>query len=289
MNPVLVIGGSGTLGRPVVRRLLHEEIPVRVFARDPDKAFRLLPPAAEIVPGDLRDPASIRSAAAGCSAVHLSLATSNPKADFRAELDGTANVLTALEERPEVLVSVVTAKETEHTNGRWLDQDQKRQVEQMVRGSGRPWLIWKPTWMMESLAFFLEGDVYSLPLRKSPPIYWAAGDDLGRWIASALLKGLENREFYVQGPEAVTFPDAAERFLAQLDPNIKRKRTPTALIHLKGLVDVETRQFSQLLSRTARRENLFLAEPTWRELGPAELTIEDYARYMRSTGDVPSK
>jgi uncharacterized protein YbjT (DUF2867 family) len=289
MQRVLVIGGTGTLGRPVVRRMLHEGMQVRVLTRDPDKAFRLLPADIEIIQGNLQNVSGLRQAAVGCHAIHVSVSTENPRAKFRPELDGTINVLKALRDQPKTVLSVVTALRTEPTKGRWLDQDLKGQLEETVRTSGHPYLIWKPSWVMESLPLFLDGDTFRSPVRKSPPIHWVAGDDLGRWVSTALIGELQDREFHVQGPEGVSFQDAVERFLSKLDPAIRVKHLPIMWIHLKGLFNSRTRQFSQLIWRTAHKPDPFLAQKTWKELGHPEISIEGYVEYLWHTGDVPGR
>jgi uncharacterized protein YbjT (DUF2867 family) len=61
VDTVLVLGGTGMLGRPVVDRLLRDGFSVRVLARDPDRAADLLPDTAEIVHGDAARPDDVAS------------------------------------------------------------------------------------------------------------------------------------------------------------------------------------------------------------------------------------
>ncbi|MGD8361352.1 MAG: NAD(P)H-binding protein, partial [Gemmatimonadota bacterium] len=72
---VLVLGATGTLGRPVVRSLLDGGHPDRVLTRSAEKARAMFGGAPEVVEGDPtnRDPMS--RAIAGCEAVHVSLPT----------------------------------------------------------------------------------------------------------------------------------------------------------------------------------------------------------------------
>ncbi len=68
----LITGGTGFIGRHVVRRLLARGARVRLFCRTPEKAQRLFGDRAGVVRGDLRDRASVVAAMPGCEAViHL--------------------------------------------------------------------------------------------------------------------------------------------------------------------------------------------------------------------------
>jgi uncharacterized protein YbjT (DUF2867 family) len=57
MNPILVIGATGTVGRQVVSRLAATGMQVRAMARNPGAAR--LPPQVEVVRGDLTLPETL--------------------------------------------------------------------------------------------------------------------------------------------------------------------------------------------------------------------------------------
>ena len=71
---ILVIGATGVLGRPVVRRLLAQGAEVRALTRSPDRAADLAQLGAEVVAGDLVDKGSLERA---CSGVDRVLATAH--------------------------------------------------------------------------------------------------------------------------------------------------------------------------------------------------------------------
>jgi len=73
---ILVVGGTGTVGREVVGQLVRWGRPVRVLARDAVKARALFGRDVEIASGDLRDPASLTSALAGVECASLATAPS---------------------------------------------------------------------------------------------------------------------------------------------------------------------------------------------------------------------
>lgn len=65
----LIVGGSGTLGSLLLRRLLAAGEPVRVMTRTPEKLAVPAHGALEVVRGDLLDHASLMSACSGARSV----------------------------------------------------------------------------------------------------------------------------------------------------------------------------------------------------------------------------
>jgi dihydroflavonol-4-reductase len=97
MKPTLVTGASGFLGWHVARLLLERGHRVRALVR-PSSQIREL--EVERVTGDLRDPASVERAVAGCGLVfHVAadyrLWAADESELYRSNVDGTRNVLQA--------------------------------------------------------------------------------------------------------------------------------------------------------------------------------------------------
>jgi nucleoside-diphosphate-sugar epimerase len=66
----LVTGATGFTGGALARRLASEGAQVRTVVRDPARAGGLADLGIEVVPGDLRDPASLREATRGVDTVY---------------------------------------------------------------------------------------------------------------------------------------------------------------------------------------------------------------------------
>ncbi len=97
MKPVLVTGASGFVGWHVARMLSDRGYAVRALVR-PTSRLREL--EVETATGDLRDPASLERAVAGCGVVfHVAadyrLWAADPDELYHSNLDGTRNVLAA--------------------------------------------------------------------------------------------------------------------------------------------------------------------------------------------------
>jgi dihydroflavonol-4-reductase len=97
MKPVLVTGASGFLGWHVARLLAERGCAVRALVRP---ASRITDLEAERVTGDLRAPASLERAVAGCGLVYhvaadYRLWAKDPTELYRSNVDGTRNLLEA--------------------------------------------------------------------------------------------------------------------------------------------------------------------------------------------------
>jgi len=98
MKPTLVTGATGFIGWHVARHLLERGRRVRVLVRPASRLTDL--DGVEVVTGDLRDPASLDAATAGCGVVfHVAadyrLWARHPEDLYRVNVQGTRNLLTA--------------------------------------------------------------------------------------------------------------------------------------------------------------------------------------------------
>ncbi len=97
LKPVLVTGASGFVGWQVARLLVERGYRVRALARPLSTIPEL---DVERATGDLRDPASLEKAVAGCGVVfHVAadyrLWSKDPAEMYRSNVDGTRNILSA--------------------------------------------------------------------------------------------------------------------------------------------------------------------------------------------------
>jgi Nucleoside-diphosphate-sugar epimerases len=96
---VLVVGGTGTLGRQIASRALEAGHHVRCMVRMPRKASFLQEWGCELTRGDLLEPASLDYALDGVDAV-IDAATSrpnDPRSVYETDWDGKLNLLRACE------------------------------------------------------------------------------------------------------------------------------------------------------------------------------------------------
>ena len=96
----LVTGATGFVGGAVARALLRAGTDVRVLARPTADLQNLEGLRVERIAGDLRDPASLRTALSGCQhlyhvAAHYALWAKDPSIFYDVNVEGTKNLLEA--------------------------------------------------------------------------------------------------------------------------------------------------------------------------------------------------
>lgn len=146
-----VAGATGETGRRIVQELVNRDIPVRALVRDIDKARGILPTAAELVVGDVLQPASL-SEAMGDSTVVLCATGAKPSFDptgpYQVDFQGTKNLVDVAKAKGIqhlVLVSSLCTSQLFHPlNLFWLILVWKKQAEEYIQKSGLTYTIVRP-------------------------------------------------------------------------------------------------------------------------------------------------
>jgi uncharacterized protein YbjT (DUF2867 family) len=232
---VLVTGAAGFIGTHVVHALRARETPVRALVHDRRRGGRLAAWSAEVVEGDVTDPASLAAAAAGVdSVVHLVSIIRGVPADYeRVMTRGTQNVVAAAKEagvRRFVLASALGFDE--RTKDTVPYYAAKWDMERAVRESGLEHVILRPSFVFGKDGGVLPTFVRLARLAPVTPIVgpgtqrlqpiWV--EDMAEYYARALeLPEAANRTFEIGGPDAPTwneFWDLLKRVLGTRRPSI---------------------------------------------------------------------
>jgi len=204
---VVVLGGTGMLGGPVVRSLIKEGHGVRILVRDQAKARRVFGDTVEIVEGSAMSKDALRTAMEGCNAVHVNLTQDVEFTAMQHAIDAAGGT----ELRRVTYVSATTARE----ENRWFPVvDVKMRTEEILHGSGIPWVVFCPTWVMETLQNFIHGAKGTVIVGRNPPaLHFFAAEDFGRMVAASYADDRAlGKRLFVHGPEAITLPEALIRF-----------------------------------------------------------------------------
>jgi uncharacterized protein YbjT (DUF2867 family) len=215
MKKILVLGGTGLLGEPVVHALKADGFDVRLLARNPEKVRTLFDDSIDVVPGDVTDMDTLKAAMNTCDAVHISVG-------------GVIDQLSA--ENVAVLAMALGIKRITYVSGStvfeqngWFPMvNQKLMAEKAIRESGVPFTIFCPTWPMEQLPRFVQKGRVLIIGKQPTPLHWFARDDFGRMVANAF-KAEETigKRLFIHGPEAIKMKEAMERFCRAFHPEIE--------------------------------------------------------------------
>lgn len=281
-----IIGATGMLGQPVTNQLIWAGNDVRIIARNVAKTKEKFP-HINVVPGDLRAPGSLIAALEGVDTVYLNLSIkqTEKRSDFHTETDGLHHLLTAAKQarvrRIAYLSSLVMRYQS--MNGfRWWVFDVKHEAVRLLKASGIPYSIFYPSCFMESLNSTQRVGRFVLLLGRSPVRPWyVAAHDYGKQVARALKQAgtSENQEYVIQGPEAITQHDAAERFVrAYSAEKLSVVTTPPILLKLGSPFSAQADYGWHIGEALNQYPEQFEAARTWADLGKPETTIEQFAR-----------
>ncbi|MEX0153759.1 SDR family oxidoreductase [Microbacterium sp. LMI1-1-1.1] len=156
---ILLVGGTGSIGRHVVAAATRAGHQVRILTRSAS--------SADAVTGDLTDPTTLSAAVDGVDAVIFTHGTHGGEPGVRdVDYGGVRNILTAIGSRP-VRIALMTAIGVTVRDGSYnrssKAHDWKRRAERLVRASGHPYTIVRPGWFDyndpdQHKLHFLQGD-----------------------------------------------------------------------------------------------------------------------------------
>ncbi|SNQ47900.1 putative nucleoside-diphosphate sugar epimerase [Frankia canadensis] len=239
---ILVTGATGSIGRPLVRRLRASGVAFRALVRDEARGRAL---GCDVVVGDLDDPASIAAALRGVDQLFLNGAGAGPvdgeQPMVRQQTDAIDAARAAGVERV-VKISVWHA----HEGGR-LAEGAHWEIEQHLKVSGLRWTVLQPNGFMQN---FLTGAGSFTADRELIGAYGDARvsyidcEDIAACAARILTRprGQDepgNETFILTGPQALTHSQIAERLSAAIGRTIRYRDLPppefAATLRAQGL------------------------------------------------------
>jgi uncharacterized protein YbjT (DUF2867 family) len=253
---ILVAGGTGTLGTLVVRQLTERGEAVRVLARDPGAAGQL-PGTVELVAGDVRDPATLAAAVAGCttviSAVHgfAGPGRTSPESVDRDGNRALVEAAAAAGTGQLVLVSVLGAA-PDHPMSL---HRAKYAAEQAVRASGLAWTIVRPAPFLETWVAIVgaklgtKGQALVFGPGSNPITFVSAADVAAVVDLAVRDPSLRGQVLEVAGPEQLGFSQLADRLVAATGRPGRVRHVPLPLLRAMSVL---ARPVAPVLARQAQ-------------------------------------
>lgn len=238
---VLVIGGSGMLGRPVAQRLKNDGYDVSVMSTNVDKAQERLGPEFDIVYGDVTDVESLKAPVDGKDIVYISLNAQLDEEKYESiEIDGTAYIAAVASSMGVKRIGMISGASSKGQEEGIIYLDAKVKAEKAVMGSGIAYTIMRPSWFFESLPMFIQKGRAAVLGEQPVRFGWLAASDYARQVSVAFRTDeASNKCFYCIGPEKMTMMEALKKFCArhypELEPEVVSFGMARFLSHMPGM------------------------------------------------------
>lgn len=202
---ILVLGATGTVGHHVVQQLVEKGAPVRVFARNADKARKAFGDRVAIAQGDFAQPETLQAAMQGVDKVFL---LSPPAADQVAHQHAAIEAAKKAGVKHVVKLSGHLASPSARASFlRW-----HAETEQELQRSGLAWTILRPPVFMGNFlgmaGTIAQGAIYA-PIGQTKLGFIDTRDIAAVAVAALTGPGYEGKIVELTGPEALSFAEAA--------------------------------------------------------------------------------
>lgn len=253
--PVLIAGASGLLGGVITRQLLNQGTAVRVMSRRAEALRPFADLGAEPFAGDLRDADAVRAACTG--AAQLVSTANNVQGSGRSspmhvDLAAYQSLATAARE--------AGISRWVHLSARGLSADSvvdyfriKHQVDQVVRGSGVPWVLVQPSAFMEvwvdlilASSMKAKGEAMLFGDGTQRSNYIAVADVAAFVVAILARPEVRNEVIEVGGPSDVDMRTLVDLLERAMHVRVKRKHVPKAVLRF---VPPLLRPFNEVAAR----------------------------------------
>ncbi len=213
---ILITGASGSVGRSVLKEILKTKQPVRAMYRSPDDAAKV-PANVPSAIADFADKTSLLRALEGVDRVYL---VCSPIREL-VELEST--MIDACKEsavRHVILNSALGAADYPKSFPSW-----HRKVEDKLRASSLGYTILRPNSFMQNILAYYAGSI-----KAQGAFYAAMGNaktslidvrDVGAAAASLLSSQPAGKTYELNGPEALTYAEVAEKLSRAIGRTIR--------------------------------------------------------------------
>jgi NAD(P)H dehydrogenase (quinone) len=233
-EPILVTGAAGQLGgvgRTVTGLLLERGLPVRAMVRrEDDRATALRAAGAEVVVGDLLEPADVHRVVRGCRRVYFGMSVSAGYLEATVTMAAAArevgvNALVNMSQMTVSEMSIQNTTPSPQQRQHWLS-------EQALAWSGLPVVTIRPTMFLESFFQLAAPTVRArarievpFGLGKTSPV---AATDVARVVAAALADPGPHlgRIYELTGPRSQDMHGVAREFSDALNREVTYSDIP---------------------------------------------------------------
>ena len=267
MKPILILGGTGHYGRHIVNSLRKRHQAVRVLTRNPDNAQKLFTDQVDIIVGDITDTDSTKKALTGVGTLIISVSAFSLKLIRRLHEIEFDSVLRVLQQAQQagvervIYISVydirkeVVAKANKQFAAIALI---KQAIEDYLAQSAFNWTVLGAPPAMDMFFAFIRNDKMMVPGGGPPALPSVATADVGEITAQAALRNdLNGQRIRLAGPEALSFPAAAQRIGEATNREIKFRKIPILPIKIASILAWPFTPYLRYLAGSITMLNLF--------------------------------
>ncbi len=275
---ILVIGGTGMLGKPVAQQLKADGFNVRLLARNPEKAQKLLGAGYEIVKGDMDNPTALKETMTDVDGVHISLKGGPTAADFeRMDHFAVHDIAQIAKEKNVERVTLISAYAVSEEKADTPESRAKFKGEQALKSSGVPYTIFRASWFMETLPLFVQGKSISLIGNQIHPLHWVAAEDYARMVSKSYQTDETlNKELYIFGPEAYTMGEAMKIYADHAGVKVAPRSTRMLAVLGALTFNTEWKGMAVLMKHYENWGEDSSPDETNRLLGPPRVTLKEW-------------
>ncbi|MCF7823516.1 MAG: NAD(P)H-binding protein [Candidatus Marinimicrobia bacterium] len=267
-NVIIVYGGTGYYGRKVVQKLIQKGEAVRVVSRNPEKAVEILGENVDIFQGDVTNHQTIIKSLQNVSTVIICLSAMSNKLIRRMEQIEHDAVIAIMAEAKRLNISRLIYMSGYELREQLLNElkipefgDIKIKIEKEISESDFNWTILGDAPAFEIFFAFVRNGKMTVPGGGLKAIPCISADDVGEITAqTALRDDLSGQRLKLTGPEAFTFPKAAERISFISGKAIKHITIPLSVINLVSFCLIPFFPFVRFLYKSLKMLNNFPAD-----------------------------
>jgi uncharacterized protein YbjT (DUF2867 family) len=211
VSKILVTGGTGTLGRAVVARLLAHHHLVRLLSH---RASSAAPPGVEVYAGDLADGTGLAEAVAGMDAI-IHCASNSREDRYQTDIEGTRALVQAASAHGKphlVYISIVGIDRSTYAY-----YQAKYQAEQLIEQGHLPWTILRTTQFHDLVLRLLHSFGIDTRAEVSVPAGMRFQSIDHREVADRLVQLVEQKPSghtpEMGGPQVLTIEEMAAAYL----------------------------------------------------------------------------
>ncbi len=280
VNNVLVVGGTGMLGYPVVRRLRADGYAVRVMTHNLERAQRIFGDSVSLVEGNVTDQETLSEPMRDCDAVYINLSAKMDIDNYdMVEHQGAANLARIAAEHRLERVAMISGLGVGDEDSSHPYIAAKVNAERALRECGVPYTIFRCCWFMESLPLYIQGNKAFLVGKQPHPVSWIAASDYSAMVSNALRNDeAVNKTFHIRGVDKMTIREALKLFCAEAYPDIAISSLPIWMLSLMSKFSRrnEMKGFLDFMKYYENNPEPDVSDDSDRILGPALTSLRDW-------------